>query len=147
MGRLAPDVLVQDAVVPRSRLPDVLREIYAIADRYAIGLCNMFHAGDGNLHPTIIFDRRDPAQVTAVEHASREMMRACVDAGGTITGEHGVGLDKRAYMELVFGEPEIDAMCAVRRVWNPRGLANPMKILPVHSCREWIGPATRRRDG
>jgi FAD/FMN-containing dehydrogenase len=75
------------------------------------------------------------------------MMRACVDAGGTITGEHGVGMDKRAYMDLVFGEEELDAMCAVRRVWNPRGLANPMKILPVHSCREWIGPATRRLDG
>src|SRR5690606_15410477 len=110
MGRLAPDVLVQDAVVPRSRLPDVLRQVYDIAERYGIGLCNMFHAGDGNLHPTIIFDRRDEAQVRAVEAASKEMMRACVEAGGTITGEHGVGLDKRAYMELVFSESELDAM-------------------------------------
>jgi glycolate oxidase subunit GlcD len=147
MGRLAPDVLVQDAVVPRSRLPDVLAHIYEIAERYGLGLCNMFHAGDGNLHPTIVFDRRDAAQVQAVEHASQEMMQSCVDAGGTITGEHGVGMDKREYMDLVFSEAELEAMCAVRRVWNPRGLANPAKVLPVRSCREWIGPATRRVDG
>jgi glycolate oxidase subunit GlcD len=146
MGRLAPDILVQDAVVPRSKLPGVLAQVYEIASRYQLRVCNMFHAGDGNLHPTIVFDRRDPEQVTAVEHASREMMRACVDAGGTITGEHGVGLDKREYMPLIFGEREMQMMCDVRRAFNPRGLANPAKLIPVRVCREWAGPATRRVD-
>ena len=144
MGRLAPDVLVQDAVVPRSRLPAVLRQVYDIAAKYDLRLCNMFHAGDGNLHPTILFDRRNEPQVHAVEKASKEMMRACVDAGGTITGEHGVGLDKREYMELIFGDAEMGLMCDVRGVFNPRGLANPAKVLPIRVCREWIGPATKR---
>jgi glycolate oxidase subunit GlcD len=144
MGRLGPDVLVQDAVVPRSRLPDVLESVYAIASRYGLRTCNMFHAGDGNLHPTIVFDRRDPEQLRRVEAASREMMQACMEAGGTITGEHGVGLDKRELMPLVFGESEMQVMCDIRRAWDPPGLSNPAKILPVRVCREWTGPATRR---
>jgi glycolate oxidase subunit GlcD len=144
MGRLAPDVLVQDAVVPRSRLPDVLRDIYAIAARYQLRMCNMFHAGDGNLHPTIVFDRRDADLVHRVEQASGEMMHVCVAAGGTITGEHGVGSDKRQYMEMVFSDEEMRLMCDVRRVFDPLGLANPGKVLPVRVCREWTGPATRR---
>lgn len=146
MGRLAPDVLVQDAVVPRSKLPEVLGRVYEIAGRYHLKMCNMFHAGDGNLHPTILFDRRNEAQVHAVEQASKEMMRACVEAGGSITGEHGVGLDKREYMELIFSDDEMLLMCDVRRVFNPRGLANPAKVLPVRVCREWVGPATVRVD-
>jgi glycolate oxidase subunit GlcD len=145
MGRIAPDVLVQDAVVPRSRLPETLRAIYDIAGRHRLRMCNMFHAGDGNLHPTIVFDRRDPDAVRRVEAASAEMMKVCVDAGGTITGEHGVGLDKREYMGLVFGDAEMAVFCDVRRAFDPRGLANPAKVLPVRTCREWVGPATRRR--
>ena len=144
MGRLAPDILVQDAVVPRSKLPQTLREIYAIAARYDITMCNMFHAGDGNLHPTLVFDRRDPDIVRRVELASREMMRACVRAGGTITGEHGVGYDKREYMEMIFSDDEMSVMCDIRRAFDPTGLANPAKILPVRVCREWVGPATHR---
>lgn len=146
MGRLAPDILVQDAVVPRSKLPGVLAQVYEIAARYQLRVCNMFHAGDGNLHPTLVFDRRDADQVSRVERASREMMRACVDAGGTITGEHGVGLDKREYMELIFSEPEMQVMCDVRRAFDPSGRANPAKVLPIRVCREWAGPATRRVD-
>lgn len=147
MGRIAPDILVQDAVVPRSRLPETLREIYDIAARHELIMCNMFHAGDGNLHPTLVFDRRDPDQVRRVELASKEMMSACVRAGGTITGEHGVGLDKREYMEMIFTEEEMAIMCDIRRAFDPLGLANPAKILPVRVCREWIGPATRRPAG
>jgi glycolate oxidase subunit GlcD len=146
MGRLAPDVFVQDAVVPRSRLPDTLARIYEIAAEHDIALCNMFHAGDGNLHPCILFDRRDADQVRRVEAASKAMMRACVDAGGTITGEHGVGIDKVDAMPLVFSETEMQVMCDVRRAWDPHGRANPGKILPVRVCREWTGPATRRAD-
>jgi glycolate oxidase subunit GlcD len=144
MGRIAPDLLVQDAVVPRSRLPETLRRIYEIADRHGLRMCNMFHAGDGNLHPTIVFDRRDADTVRRVELASGEMMRACVDVGGTITGEHGVGLDKREYMPMVFSEAEMAMMCDIRRAFDPAGLANPAKILPLRVCREWAGPATRR---
>jgi glycolate oxidase subunit GlcD len=144
MGRLAPDVLIQDAVVPRSKLPQTLNAIYAIAAKYDLQLCNMFHAGDGNLHPTIPFDRRNRDQLERVEHASREMMQACVDAGGTITGEHGVGLDKRDYMPLVFTDDAMSMMCDVRRVFDPASLCNPGKLLPLHICREWIGPGTKR---
>jgi glycolate oxidase subunit GlcD len=144
MGRLAPDLLIQDAVVPRSRLPEVLAKVNEIAARHDLHLCNMFHAGDGNLHPTIVFDRRDAAQLERVEHASREMMHACVEAGGTITGEHGVGLDKREYMELIFSDAAMSMMCDVRRVFDPSGRANPAKVLPTRVCREWVGPATRR---
>jgi glycolate oxidase subunit GlcD len=146
MGRLAPDVLVQDAVVPRSRLAAVLRRIYEIAAEHELRICNMFHAGDGNLHPTILFDRRDSALVERVERASKEMMRACVEVGGTITGEHGVGLDKRDYMGLIFGDAEMQSMCELRRVFDPTAIANPAKVLPTRVCREWIGPATRRID-
>jgi glycolate oxidase subunit GlcD len=144
MGRLAPDVLVQDAVVPRSRLPETLRRIYDIAGRYGLRMCNMFHAGDGNLHPTIVFDRRDADLVGRVERASAEMMQVCVDVGGTITGEHGVGADKRNYMPMVLSDAEMETMAAVRSAFDPAGLANPAKVLPVRFCREWVGPATRR---
>lgn len=130
MGRLAPDMVVQDATVPRSRLPEVLGRIEAIARAHDLHVANVFHAGDGNLHPNILFDRRDPAWVARVEVASREIMQVCVEAGGTITGEHGVGLDKRAYMPLVHGPAELDAMARVRRVFDPRGLWNPGKVLP-----------------
>jgi glycolate oxidase subunit GlcD len=144
MGRIAPDLLVQDAVVPRSRLVEVLDVVYATCAAHGLRVCNTFHAGDGNLHPVIVFDRRDPEQVRRVEEASREIMRACVDAGGTITGEHGVGLDKREYMPLVFGDSEMQVMCDVRRAWDPDHRANPAKILPIRVCREWVGPATHR---
>lgn len=142
MGRIAPDILVQDAVVPRSRLPEVLAACYRIAEQYDLVLCNTFHAGDGNLHPTIPFDRRDPDVVARVEKASKAMMQACVDVGGTITGEHGVGLDKRAYMDLIFDDDTMESMCSMRRVFDPTGLANPAKILPIRVCREWAGPGT-----
>lgn len=130
MGRLAPDLLVQDACVPRSKLPEALRRCLDIAARYRLKIANTFHAGDGNLHPNLLFDHRDPEELGRVEKASKEMMRACVELGGTITGEHGVGVDKRNYMRLVFGEAEVEAMRGVREVFDPTGLANPGKVLP-----------------
>ena len=130
LGRLAPDIVVQDATVPRSRLPDVLARIDAIGRRYDLRIANLFHAGDGNLHPNIVFDRNDADQADRVERASREIMAACVDAGGTITGEHGVGLDKREYMSLVHGPLELRTQHLVRRVMDPEGLWNPGKVLP-----------------
>jgi len=141
MGRLAPDVLVQDACVPRSKLPQALRACFDIAERNGLTICNTFHAGDGNLHPTILFDRRDPEQVARVEQASMEMMKACVDLGGTMTGEHGVGYDKKDKLFLVCGPEETSLMCHVRDVFDPAGIANPLKILPSHGRRAWTGAA------
>jgi len=137
MGRLSADLVVQDAVVPRTALPDVLEVIAAIGERYRLRVTNVFHAGDGNLHPNLSFDASDPDQLSRVHDASAEIIRACVDAGGTITGEHGVGLDKLAYMPLVFGADELGLMAAVRRVFDPAERANPGKVVPVAGCREW----------
>lgn len=137
MGRLAPDLAVQDAVVPRSRLPEVLDAVGVIGRKHGLRVSNVFHAGDGNLHPNISYDRRDSDTARRVHAALSEIMHACVDAGGTLTGEHGVGSDKRDYMPLIFGAETLDAMCRVRRVFDPNELANPGKVLPLHSCREW----------
>jgi FAD/FMN-containing dehydrogenase len=130
MGRLAPDLLVQDATVPRTRLPDVLTRISEVTEEAGLRVANVFHAGDGNLHPNIVFDRRDPEEVQRVERASKEIMRICVEAGGTITGEHGVGSDKRGYMHLVFGPDELAVLAGVKAVFDPLGLCNPGKVLP-----------------
>ena len=143
LGRLAPDLVVQDAVVPRSALPEVLDAIAGIGRRHNLTIANVFHAGDGNLHPNISFDRRDAAMARKVEAASREIMAVCVAAGGTITGEHGVGVDKRQYMPLVFDAASITAMCDVRRVFDPDQRANPGKIFPSYACREWRAGGVR----
>jgi len=137
MGRASADLVVQDAVVPRSALPDVLERIAEIAARHRVRVSNVFHAGDGNLHPNLSFDARDPDEVKRVEAASGEIMRACVEAGGSITGEHGVGVDKLAYMPLIFGPDDLALMAAVRRVFDPAGLANPGKVVPTAQCSEW----------
>ena len=141
MGRLSRDLVVQDAVVPRSALPDVLETIYGIAQRYGLVVSNVFHAGDGNLHPNISFDATDPALKQRVEAASAEIMSTCIAAGGTITGEHGVGLDKLRYMPLIFDAESLGAMQALRRVFDPEERVNPGKVVPVHACREWASLA------
>nr|MDP2578106.1 FAD-linked oxidase C-terminal domain-containing protein [Candidatus Palauibacterales bacterium] len=130
MGRLGSDLLVQDATVPRSKLPEVLSRVYEIGRKYDLLITNVFHAGDGNLHPNIPFDRRDPELTERVQTASREIMDACVAAGGTITGEHGVGIDKREYMPLIFSEDDLQTMRWVKEVFDPAGLCNPGKIFP-----------------
>lgn len=136
MGRIKADLMVQDAVIPRSRLPEVLDEIYRIAERYKLTVANVFHAGDGNLHPNISFDGRDPDQVERVEAASKEIMQLCVGVGGSITGEHGVGMDKIESMRLIFSENDLERMLMVKDVFNPAGLCNPGKVLPTtKTCR------------
>jgi len=137
LGRIAPDLAVQDAVVPRSVLPEVLDRIAGIRDRLSLKISNVFHAGDGNLHPCISFDRRDPEQARRVGQASREIMEACLAVGGSVTGEHGVGSDKMEYMPLAFSAPSLDLMCEVRRAFDPETRANPGKVFPTHTCREW----------
>ena len=139
MGRISPHLVVQDAVVPRTRLPAVLAEIGRIARELDLKVCNVFHAGDGNLHPNIGYDANDPEETARVHRAMRAIMQTCTDAGGSITGEHGVGLDKLPYMESIFSAESLDAMCALRSVFDPMRRSNPGKTIPVHACREWYG--------
>ncbi len=147
MGRLAPHLIVQDAVIPRTKLPEILETIHRISEKYRVLVCNVFHAGDGNLHPNIAYSADDPAESERVHKAMREIMQACIDAGGSITGEHGVGLDKMGYMESIFPETSLNAMCELRSVFDPERRSNPGKVVPVHSCREWHGvPAVRRAE-
>ena len=137
IGRISPDSMIQDAVVPRSRLPEVLSAAYDIAHKYDLRLANVFHAGDGNLHPLICFDSRSADQVRRVKEAGRELMEVCVSAGGTITGEHGVGLDKRELLPLVFSDADMNAMLQLRLAFDPIGLCNPGKIVPMlRGCGE-----------
>jgi glycolate oxidase subunit GlcD len=144
MGRLAPHLVIQDAVVPRTRLPQVLEEIDRIGRANGVRICNVFHAGDGNLHPNIPYDAANADETRRVHVAMKEIMGACVAAGGTITGEHGVGIDKLPYMDLVFSEDSLAAMCSLRDVFDPDRRANPGKAIPIHSCQEWyLSPAAR----
>ncbi|HEX9544809.1 MAG TPA: FAD-linked oxidase C-terminal domain-containing protein [Pyrinomonadaceae bacterium] len=137
IGRISPDSMIQDAVVPRSRLPEVLDAAYRIAAKYQLRIANVFHAGDGNLHPLICFDSRFPAEVQRVKDAGRELMETCVRAGGSITGEHGVGLDKRDLLPLIFSEKDMETMLQVRAAFDPSGLMNPGKIIPIlRGCGE-----------
>ncbi|PYO72119.1 MAG: FAD-binding oxidoreductase [Gemmatimonadetes bacterium] len=143
MGRLSRDLVVQDAVVPRSALPHVLDTISTIAKNYGLVVSNVFHAGDGNLHPNISFDATNPTLKHSVEVASAEIMATCIAAGGTITGEHGVGIDKLRYMPLIFDAESLGAMLAVRRVFDPDERVNPGKVVPLHACREWVSARPR----
>jgi len=130
IGRISPNYLVQDGVVPRTKLPEVLAQVGEIGERHDLRVANVFHAGDGNLHPLILFDDRDEDQAARAKRASGEILRVCVDAGGTISGEHGIGIEKLYAMEWVFGPDEMDAMRMLKEVFDPRNLCNPGKILP-----------------
>ena len=112
-----------------------------------MNVCNVFHAGDGNLHPNITYNASDADETARVHTAMSEIMTVCVDAGGTITGEHGVGLDKVPYMELIFSPDSLATMCALREVFDPDRRSNPGKVVPVHSCREWHAAPSARRAG
>jgi len=144
MGRVASHLMVQDAVVPRTQLAPLLEEIATIGTRYGVRVCNVFHAGDGNLHPNIPYNGRDADETKRVHTAMREIMQRSIEVGGTITGEHGVGLDKLPYMEQLFTPDSLDAMCSLRDAFDPDRRANPGKAVPVRSCREWHAtPAAR----
>ena len=146
MGRLAPDLYVHDAVVPRGRLPEILEQVCAIGDRYRLKLSNVFHAGDGNLHPNISFDRRDPDELERVIAAGREILEVCIAAGGVLTGEHGVGAEKRDYMGMLFGAADLDAMKRLRDAFDPDGLCNPDKIIPTTRACVEANPKARGYD-
>jgi glycolate oxidase len=137
MGALAPNYYVQDGVVPRSKLPEMMRRIADISKQFNLRIANVFHAGDGNLHPNILFDMRAPGELDRVVEAGAATLRACIELGGSITGEHGVGLEKKAYIGLLFNEADLEAMTRVRRTFDPDSRFNPAKLFPTPmSCGE-----------
>ena len=139
MGRVAPNYYVQDGVIPRTKLPEVLAQIAALADEYGMRVGNVFHAGDGNLHPLVCYDGEEEAE--RAEELAGKIVEACVAAGGSITGEHGVGVDKKRYMPSMFDEPDLAAFQHLRCAFDPRGLANPGKLMPTpRLCGEVPGP-------
>ncbi len=133
LARLAPDVLVEDGVVPRPRLPEALRQTREILSKYKLTAGLLFHAGDGNLHPNIVFDRRDIQEVKRVKKAGYEILKSCITLGGTVSGEHGIGVEKRVAMNWLYGRAELDFFRRIKEAFDPAGLANPDKILPVAS--------------
>ena len=145
MGRLSPDYYVQDGVIPRTRLPDILRLVKEAGVRHRLRVANVFHAGDGNLHPLILFDSRlGPDELERAKAAGLEILTACVEAGGSITGEHGVGMEKNCFMPLQFTADDLATMGRVKTAFDPHGLSNPGKIFPTPGrCREFQLAATR----
>jgi glycolate oxidase len=147
IARIKPNYYLHDTVVPRSKLPEVLTKVYEIAARHELEVLNVFHAGDGNLHPLLVFDARVPGTTERVHLAGQEIVQASVDAGGVLSGEHGIGLEKRDYMSMMFSDVDLDAQDALRRAFDPHRSANPGKVLPspatcgdIHSAPEgaWI---------
>jgi glycolate oxidase len=141
MGRISPSYYVQDGVVPRTRLPDVLRRIYALGDEYGLRIASVFHAGDGNLHPLVLYDDGVEGEAELAERLATEILDVCIDAGGSLTGEHGIGVDKVCSMPKLFGANDLEAMRRLREAFDPLGLANPGKVFPTpRLCGEVPGP-------
>jgi glycolate oxidase len=140
-GRISPHYFVQDGVIPRTRLPEVLSRIEALGVEFGLRVANVFHAGDGNLHPLVCYDGNTPGEATRAEELSGLILQACLDAGGSITGEHGVGIDKLAYMGRMFAPEDLAAFRMLRLAFDPDGLANPGKAIPTpRLCGEVPGP-------
>jgi glycolate oxidase len=131
IGRLSPSYCTQDGVVPRTKLPEILRLIVESGKRHNLRIVNVFHAGDGNIHPIILFDERDADQVQRVLHASDEILDACIELGGSVTGEHGIGVEKISFMSKLFSEADLATFLKVRMAFNPTGLCSPKKMLPT----------------
>ncbi|MBE9149798.1 glycolate oxidase subunit GlcD [Coleofasciculus sp. LEGE 07092] len=136
-GNMSPDYFVQDGVIPRTQLVRVLQEIEALSEKYGYQIANVFHAGDGNLHPLILYDNSVPGALEKVEELGGEILKLCVQAGGSISGEHGIGSDKKCFMPDMFSEADLETMKWVNQVFNPKGLANPGKVFPTpRTCGE-----------
>ncbi len=147
IARIKPNYYLHDTVVPRRRLPEVLAAVYEIVERHQLMVMNVFHAGDGNLHPLLVFDKREPGVMERVHAAGEEIVRVSVAAGGSLSGEHGIGLEKRDFMPMMFGPADLAAQAGLRRAFDPAGIANPGKVLPspatcadIHNVPEgtWI---------
>ena len=131
LGRLAPTYITQDGTVPRSQLPKMMALVGEVSKKYDLDIANVFHAGDGNLHPIVLFDQRNPDQLERVHLANAEILKACVEAGGTISGEHGIGVEKQQFMPLVYSRADMELMVKIRETFNPHSLCNPGKIFPI----------------
>jgi glycolate dehydrogenase FAD-linked subunit len=131
LGRISPDYYTMDGVIPRSTMPEVLRRVAEIARSYDLTICNVFHAGDGNLHPLILFDAEEPGTIDRVKAAGDEILAVCASMGGSLSGEHGIGMEKNNVMHLIFSEADLDLMKTVRLAFDPRGLCNPGKVFPT----------------
>jgi glycolate oxidase len=144
IGRLSPTFCTQDGVVPRTKLPHILRFIMAVGERHNLRIANVFHAGDGNIHPILLFDERDHDQVRRVLEASHEILEECINVGGSVTGEHGIGVEKMSFMPKLFGPMDLAAMVALRQAFNPGGLCSPDKMIPGGvGCIERKSPGHR----
>jgi glycolate oxidase len=140
VAQSAPNYYLHDTVVPRTRLVEVLSEIYRIGDEHGLTMLNVFHAGDGNLHPLIAFDAEEPGMLELVRSAADEMVHVSLDAGGSLSGEHGIGIEKRDLMPLVFTDVDLDAQARIREAFDPDGAMNPGKVLPAGSrCFDAVG--------
>lgn len=133
IAQLSPDYYLHDTVVPRTRLVEALERIIEIGERHGIALFNVFHAGDGNLHPLMSFDASEEGVIDTVHAAAKELVQVCVDVGGALSGEHGIGLEKRDYMGMVFNDYDLDAQARIREAFDPDGMMNPHKVLPAGS--------------
>lgn len=131
IGRLSPSYCTQDGVVPRTKLPEILEFITAAGSRHGIRIVNVFHAGDGNIHPILLFDERDAEQIERVMKASDEILTKCIELGGSVTGEHGIGVEKISFMNKLFTDDDLEMMADVRDVFNPSGRCSPSKVLPT----------------
>ncbi len=147
VAKIAPHYHLHDCVVPRTRLAQMLTGVYAIARKHDLIVTNVFHAGDGNLHPLFSFDRSVPGTLERVLAASDELVRLCVDAGGALSGEHGIGLEKRDFMPLVFSKDDLDAQACLRSAFDPEGRMNPRKVLPDGARCGDFAAAALGRDG
>jgi glycolate oxidase len=141
MGRVANDYYVQDGVVPRTKLPEVLRRIAELESEFGLRVGNVFHAGDGNLHPLVLYDSRVDGEPDRARQLAEAILEVCIEAGGSLTGEHGVGTDKACSMPLLFDEDDLATMQRLRRAFDPAGLCNPGKVFPTpRLCGEVPGP-------
>ncbi|MFO0863358.1 MAG: FAD-linked oxidase C-terminal domain-containing protein [Gemmataceae bacterium] len=144
VGRLAPSYCTQDGVVPRTKLPHILRVIQNISKKYDLRIANVFHAGDGNIHPILLFDERDPAQVKRVMDASHEILDECINCGGSVTGEHGIGVEKIDFMPKLFSPDDLSMMVRLRNAFNPENRCSPAKMFPTAgACIEAVAPSRR----
>jgi glycolate oxidase len=148
MGRISPDYYVQDGVIPRTQLEYVLKEIAALGEKHGYHVANVFHAGDGNLHPLILYDNAVPGALEQVEELGGAILKLCVKVGGSISGEHGIGADKRCYMPEMFSAADLATMQWVRTAFDPQGIANPTKIFPTpRTCGEAAKPQDTQQFG
>jgi glycolate oxidase len=145
IGRLTPNYYTHDGVIPRTRLPEALQRLLAISRKHNLRIANVFHAGDGNLHPLVLYNEKDADELERTHQAGEDILRTCVELGGVLSGEHGIGLEKKNCMPWLFSDDDLEVMHAVRRVFNPDNLCNPGKVIPLPSrCR--CGAVTHEPD-